>query len=391
MAENSISRRRFLAASGGLGTSLLAALARPAETAQPRRRAGRFVRTLTLGDGPGSNRPPLNQLVGSGLDARLFTDLSGLAAGAMITPNDHFYVRTECPIGAAAIHEWMLALGGDVRRPQTLRFDTLERLVSPMGTHLLECAGNTNPNNYGLMSVARWDGIPLGALLDRIRPVSPTSRVLVAGVDDDQHPSRTSTPGASWIFSRVELERARAFLATRMNGAPLPPHHGAPIRLVVPGWYGCACIKWVNRIDLVADGAEATSQMREFAARTHQASDATRAREFSPAVIDVAAVPVRVEQWAIDGRPVYRIIGIVWGGSVPTRTLQIRFRTDGLWVDVSDYRPPQSTATWSLWSHDWRPAEPGRYQVVLRTKDPGVRTRRLDLFFYVRSVEITET
>jgi DMSO/TMAO reductase YedYZ molybdopterin-dependent catalytic subunit len=389
MADNPISRRRFLAASGGVGTSLFAALASHAE-GQPRP-TGRFVRTLTLGNAPGSNNPPLNQRLGAGLDARLFTDLSGLAAGAMVTPNEHFFIRTESPVGADTIRAWTLALGGDVRRPQTLRLDALERLVAPMGTHLLECAGNTNPNNYGLMSVARWDGIPLGALLDRAQPASRSSRVLVAGVDDEQHPSRTSTPGASWIFSRDELERARAFLATHMNGAPLPPHHGAPLRLVVPGWYGCACSKWVNRIDHVADDTQATSQMREFAARTHQSPDATRASEFSPAVIDVAAVPVRVEQWAIDGRPVYRIIGIVWGGSVPARTLQIRFRTEGPWVDVSDYRPPQSTATWSLWSHEWRPAEPGRYQIVLRTTDPGIRTRRLDLFFYVRSVEITET
>jgi len=390
MSEMSISRRRFLEASGGLGTSLFAMIARHAD-AQPLHPVGRFVRTLTLGSAAGSNNPPLNQRVGGGLDARLFTDLSGVAAGAMVTPNERFFIRTESPIDANAIRAWTVALGGTVGQPTTLRVATLDRLVSAMGTHLLECAGNTNPNNYGLMSVARWDGIPIGALLDRVQPASRSARVLVAGVDDEQHPSRTSTPGASWIFSRDELERARAFLATHMNGASLPPHHGAPIRLVVPGWYGCACIKWVNRIDYVRDDTEATSQMREFAARTHQPPDATRAHEFSPAIIDVAAMPIRVEQWAIEGRPVYRIIGIVWGGSVPARTLQIRFRTDGAWMDVSDYRPPTSTATWSLWSYEWRPAEPGRYQIVLRTTDLRVRTRRLDLFFYVRSVDITET
>lgn len=390
MTEPSISRRRFLAASGGLAASLFAPLARSTD-AQPPPPGARFVRTLTLGHAARSNDPPLNQRLGAGLDARLFTDLSGLAPGAMVTSNEYFFIRTACPIDVDAIRPWTIALGGDVRRPRTLRFDALERLISPVGTHLLECAGNTNPNNYGLMSVARWDGIPLGALLDRVQPSSRVSRVLVSGVDDERHPSRTSTPGASWIFSRDDLERAHAFLATHMSGASLPRHHGAPIRLVVPGWYGCACIKWVNRIDLVGDGAEATSQMREFAGRTHQLEDAMLARDFSPAVIDVAAVPIRVEQWAVEGRPLYRITGIVWGGSMPARTLQIRFRTGGPWVDVSDYRRPDSTAAWSLWSHQWRPAEPGRYDIVLRTNDPAIRTRRLDLFFYVRSVDISET
>jgi DMSO/TMAO reductase YedYZ molybdopterin-dependent catalytic subunit len=385
-----LSRRRFLAASGGLAASLFAPLARPIDTQSPLP-GGRLVRTLTFGHAAESGGPPLNQRLGAGLDSRLFTDLSALAPGAMVTRNEYFFIRTACPIEVDAIRPWTIALGGGVRRSRTFRVDALERLIRPVGTHLLECAGNTNRNNYGLMSVARWDGIPLGALLDRVQSSSRASRVLVSGVDDERHPSRTSTPGASWIFSRDDLERAHAFLATHMNGAPLPRHHGAPVRLVVPGWYGCACIKWVNRIDLVGDGAEATSQMREFATRTHQPEDATLAREFSPAVIDVAAVPIRIEQWTVDGRPLYRIIGIVWGGSTPARTLQIRFRTGGPWMDVSGYRPPDSTAMWGLWSHQWRPTEPGRYDIVLRTNDPAIRTRRLDLFFYVRSVDISET
>ncbi len=309
----------------------------------------------------------------------------------MVTPNEYFFIRTECPADIGATRPSTLAIGGNVRRPRTLGFDTIEPLITGMGTHLLECAGNSNPNNYGLMSVAQWDGIPIRALLDRLQPSSSGFRVLVSGVDDERHPSRTSTSGASWIFSRDDLDHAHAFLATHMNGVPLPRHHGAPIRLVVPGWYGCACIKWVNRIDLVEDGVAATSQMREFAARTHQPQDVTLAREFTPAVIDLAAMPIRVEQWAAGGHPVYRIIGIVWGGSKPAHTLQIRVRSGAPWVDVGDYHPPESTAVWSLWSHIWQPPEPGRYEIVLRTTDPAIRTRRLDLFFYVRLVDISET
>ena len=209
-------------------------------------------------------------------------------------------------------------------------------------------------------------------------------------MDDDRSPSRTSTAGASWIFAREDLERANAFLATRMNGAVPPRHHGAPVRLVVPGWYACACIKWVTRLDVVARDIGPTSQMLEFAARTHQPRDAVLAREFVPAVIDIAAVPIRVEQWDTGGRRLYRIVGIVWGGTTFANALQIRFRTADEWIDVDDCPPRPTAATWGLWSHTWSPPEAGRYHIVLRVKDPAVSTRRLDLRFYVRSVDITD-
>ncbi|MBZ5560329.1 MAG: molybdopterin-dependent oxidoreductase [Acidobacteriia bacterium] len=277
----------------------------------------------------------------------------------------------------------------------------LERNVTTLGPCVMECAGNSDPANFGLMSAATWEGVPLTAVLDRVKPASRNARVLVSGVDDGgpAATSVTSIPGASWIFSRDDLQRA--ILAVRMNGAPLPPDHGLPVRLVVPGWYGCACIKWVDRIELAKDDATATTQMREFAARTHQPFDSpeglnalsagtARARDFSPAVIDTAAMPVRVEKWIAGGRVEYRIVGIVWGGTKSTNALSIRFRTNGPWAKVDDCPMPASPLTWSVWTHTWRPSEIGRYQIVLRVDDSSIRTRRLDLFFYVREIDISE-
>jgi hypothetical protein len=250
------------------------------------------------------------------------------------------------------------------------------------------------------MSTADWDGVPLARVLERVRPTAPIHRILVSGVDDQASIAGTSVPGASWVFARADLDRA--LLATRMNGAPLPPDHGAPVRLVVPGWYGCACIKWVNRVELVPDDSGATTQMREFAARTHQPFDSREiatslragrpllAREFEPAVIDTAAMPVRVEKWAADGRVFYRVVGIIWGGSKPTNALSIRFKSGEPWVRVEHCPLPSSTHAWHLWTHTWRPPSPGRYQIVLKVDDPSIRTRRLDIFFYVREVDIDE-
>jgi len=117
----------------------------------------------------------------------------------------------------------------------------------------------------------------------------------------------------------------------------------APVRLIVPGWYGCACIKWVTRINLVADDTAATTQMREFAARTHQAGVPALARDYIPATIDTAAMPVRLEKWVAGGRIIYRIIGILWGGSKPTNALSIRFRSNLPWTAVEDCPLPAST------------------------------------------------
>ena len=77
--------------------------------------------------------------------------------------------------------------------------------------------------------------------------------------------------GASWIFTRDQLDGA--LLAIRMNGAPLTRDHGAPVRLIVPGWYGCCCIKWVDRIELVPDAAPATTNTAAIpAALSHRAA-----------------------------------------------------------------------------------------------------------------------
>jgi DMSO/TMAO reductase YedYZ molybdopterin-dependent catalytic subunit len=367
----------------------------------------RFVRLVPLGNPGGAPAPPFGRLLGDGLDARLFTDLSTLSQrstiksevgnpqSAPLTPADKFFVRTAVPSNLPPTDAWTLRMGGHVATPTALRLRDLDSNVGPSQRVLIECSGNADQTNYGLMSTADWEGIPLPSVLDRMRPAAGASRVLISGVDDDTRTWRTSVAGASWIFTRDEL--AHAMLAVRMNGAPLTRDHGFPVRLIVPGWYGCSCIKWVDRIDVVDDEAPATTQMREFAARTHQPTEQIRAgepapaRDFIPAVIDTAAMPVRVEQWLANGRIEYRIAGIVWGGSTPTNALSIRFKANEAWVRVAECAMPASTLTWSLWSHVWRPAAPGRYQIVLRVDDPKIRTRRLDIFFYVREIQIDET
>jgi DMSO/TMAO reductase YedYZ molybdopterin-dependent catalytic subunit len=366
---------------------------------------GRLLGTIPFG-APGARHTLLNHLLGSGLDARLFTDLSTLSSekpDALVTPNDRFYVRTAAPAHLRPSQPPpSLPAGTEVAG---IDFARLERAPGPVrvGPYLMECAGNSDPDNFGLMSVATWTGFPMPAVIDQLAGDRAGRRILVGGTDPTGA-SATSVPGASWVFSREDLDRA--VLAVQMNDAPLPVDHGGPIRLFVPGWYGCACIKWVDRIAPVADDAPATSQMLEFAARTHQPFDpaavtaalraeaddprALKAQDFVPATIDTAAMPVRVEKWRVEGRVAYRITGIIWGGTMPTNALSIRFKSGGAWTRVENCPLPPSTLTWSLWTHTWRPEAPGRYQIVLRVDDPTIRTRRLDIFFYVREIAIED-
>jgi DMSO/TMAO reductase YedYZ molybdopterin-dependent catalytic subunit len=213
--------------------------------------------------------------------------------------------------------------------------------------------------------------------------------VLVGGVDDPQ-PSRSSHPGASWVFSLDAIRRTGAFLAVRINGELLPRDHGAPVRLVVPGWYGCSWIKWVNDIRVVSADESVTTQMIEFSLRTHQRVVPKLALDYEPPEIDLAAMPIRVEKRRLDGRLQYRVVGIVWGGERPVDRLMIRFRAGDTPTSFPVCPSPTTHRTWSLWDYRWHPTTPGLYSIALTAADPAIRTRRLDVSFYVRRVFITD-
>jgi len=251
----------------------------------------------------------------------------------------------------------------------------------------MECSGNTRSASFGLLSSAEWVGIRLLDAIEKFDMPAGATRLLVSGFDQYSQPSERSTPGASWIFSFDELERSGAFLATALNGAPLPADHGAPVRLVVPGWYGCTCIKWVNELRFVGEDEPATSQMREYASRTHQSGTPALARDYLPAEIDLAALPVRVEKWLVSGTIRYRVVGVQWGGAARTDKLEIRFG-EGSWESIC--MTNVSAAPWALWEHPWRPPATGVYAITLRTTDPSIRTRRLDTGYYLREVAIDQ-
>jgi DMSO/TMAO reductase YedYZ molybdopterin-dependent catalytic subunit len=380
----SMQRRSFLrgaVAMGGVafcgGTrALVEQLAAQSCTGAP---LGELVETLPL-HGDTARATAFDRVVGGpGLDARRFTDLSRLQPDRLITPTSEMFLRTAAPASlAAAAAAWPLPI------------DSIQRAARPMGAHLIECSGNTDPDNFGLLSVVEWDGVPLAEYVASLKRPADAAAILVGGLDDLDS-SRSSHAGASWVLSLDAVARTGAFLAVRVNGAPLPPDHGAPLRLVVPGWYGCSWIKWVNDIRYVGADEPITSQMIEFSLRTHQRAIPKLAREYTEPAIDLAATPIRVEKRRIDGRLEYRVVGIVWGGERPVERLRIRFRAGDEPKPFTLCPAPRTHRTWALWDYRWRPSEPGLYSIALTADDPAIRTRRLDVSFYVRRVVIDET
>jgi DMSO/TMAO reductase YedYZ molybdopterin-dependent catalytic subunit len=345
---------------------------------------GTFVRNVPFVN---EDAGPLDVPRGQGLDGRLYTDLSTLDEDSLITPAERFYVRTRYPDLLVAPDPWIVRstrLGGpeeDVALPDLLD------LEEPQGVHLLECSGNARGAAFGLLSSCDFDGIPLAALFDRLG-MSESSRVLFAGFDDYSMPSAggRSTPGASWIFSVSDLLEQGAFLATRMDGSPLLPDHGAPVRLFVPGYYGCTCIKWLDSIEEVSDDAPATSQMIEFASRTMQNGTPELARDYLPATIDLAAMPVRVEEWLLDGEPIYRVVGIAWGGTTTDTPLLVALGDAPF--ELIACLPQREASTWGLWEHSFRVSSSGVFAIRCRSDDRRVPTRRLDSGYYTREIEI---
>jgi DMSO/TMAO reductase YedYZ molybdopterin-dependent catalytic subunit len=334
----------------------------------------------------GEGNPPMGVPIGTELDGRLFTDLSAVTPDSRVTPSERFFIRTRASKLLDTAH-WEVQIGGLANKGITIAGEALTKNARPMGIHLMECSGNPRGAHFGMMSVADWDGVPLREILEQAVPLASGTHVLVSGFDRYQEASMTSVPGASWIFSQEQVFSSQAFLATAMNGHGLSKDHGAPLRLIVPGWYGCVSIKWVNQIDFVSADAPATSQMREYAGRTLQSGVPSLARDYQPATVGTAALPIRIEKWRTGEKFRYHVAGIRWGpGS--SSGCEIRFGPDQEFIPVETLAAAGDT--WSFWSCEWVPHRKGEFTIRLRPKGEQCDTRKLDSGYYDRFVEIAD-
>lgn len=381
------SRRELLIRSAALGAGLstasdfaaLGAALAPAESLGPIP----FV---------GESAVRFGETTGEGLAGRRYFDLGSLTPESALTPTERFFIRTRRPRYAEPVASWRLEVRALHGGPTYLKLAELEAMAEPRGRHLLESIENGPNNSFGLVSAAEWHGVSFTRLFERTEVPGTYElpwRVLVEG--DDRHAGLQvgGVAGASWVFSAEDLTKSGAFLATRMNGEPLLPDHGAPVRLVVPGWYGCTWIKWVRSIVFVpTESTLATAQMREYAETTFHRKETRRAADFLPVTLAPAALPLRVDRVSkADGSAALSIKGVTWGSEAPVTKIIIRFSRDEAWKAVDVLTPRAAGSPWQLWSHLWQPAGDGVFEIDARV-DGAPHHRRIARRHYARKVRL---
>ena len=352
MDEREVTRRDLLR--GGAALAGLAALGAPlAALAAP----------LAPGDEvvPWADQPPPNpvpQVVGSQL---VWEDLE-----AWITPNDRFFTIQHYNLPALDEQAWRLAITGLVHRPLTLTLAALKARPRREVTFALECSGNHGaPFFTGGVGNATWAGTPLAPLLREAGVMRHGRDVVFWGADAgaDTVGDLTITEEFARSLALADALDAPALLCYEMNGQPLPRAHGYPVRLLVPGWYGVANVKWLQRIEVLDTRYEGRFMAREYVSRRRVQQDGrTVVRSTSVGRALLKSAPARVVR--TDGR--YRVEGVAWGAPIA----RVEARIDGgPWVPAPLGEGAGAEYAWRRWSLDWGTPTAGEHTVTSRASD----------------------
>jgi DMSO/TMAO reductase YedYZ molybdopterin-dependent catalytic subunit len=303
-----------------------------------------------------------------------------------VTPAGLHYLLIHYDIPVVDPAAWRLRVDGRVGRELSLSLDELRSRPAVTLAVTLECAGNgraglsprplSQPWLLEAVGTAEWTGTPLHGLLED------------AGVDDDAVDvvfgalDRGVEGGVQQQFERslplTEALREDVLLAYAMNGAPLPPQHGFPLRLVVPGWYGMTSVKWLERITVLDRPFEGYQQARGY--RLRQTPDEAgepvswmlpRSLMVPPGIPDFATRERIVEPGpcAVRGR--------AWSGLGSVERVEVSADAGESWSDARLGRQPSRWA-WRSWEWDWEPRGPGRHELCCRATDSAGNVQPLE-------------
>jgi sulfane dehydrogenase subunit SoxC len=299
-----------------------------------------------------------------------------------LTPSGLHYLLIHFDIPDADESRWKLELGGRVRNRRAFSLGELKALPARTIRVTMECAGNgrgqLSPRYPSVpwleegVSTAEWTGVPLRLLLDQAALEPGVVQLAFHGAD------RGFDAGVEHHFARsLALEQAldeEVLVAYAMNGAALPPQHGSPLRLVVPGWYGMASVKWLRAIEALEQPFDGLQQARSYHFRR------TAGEKGEPCTlmrVNSLMAPPGIPDFysrrrVVEAGPV-EILGRAWSGAAPIE--RVEFGIDGHWATaaVAAQRQPHS---WMLWKFTWN-AVPGEHQLACRATDAAGNTQPL--------------
>ena len=325
----------------------------------------------------GTGRAPI---VGryTGEELALATRNSGMPLEALrydVTPAGLHYLLIHFDIPEIEAASWKLRVEGLVARPLAIGLDELKRMPARTLRVTMECAGNgrgqTSPRYPSMpwleegVSTAEWTGVPLVFLLNAIKIQNSVKELVFHGAD------RGIDRGIEHSYSRslkpADAIRDDVLLAYAMNGAPLLPQHGAPLRLVVPAWYGMASVKWLERIEAIDRAFDGVQQALSYHFRSvagEHGVPCTRMR------VNSLMVPPGIPDYYgrrrnVDAGPV-EILGRAWSGDGEVK--RVEFSVDGAWQDaVLD--APAGPHAWRRWRARWQASADGAHELRCRATD----------------------
>ena len=302
-----------------------------------------------------------------------------------VTPAGLHYLLNHFDVPHVTGERWQVDVRGCVARPASVSLDEIRALPSRTLAVTLECAGNgrgamtprypSMPWMSGAVGTAQWTGTPLRHVLDRVGLSGETVDIAFTGAD------RGFDSGHEHAFAR-SLNRESALsddvlLVWAMNGAPLLPQHGFPLRLIVPGWYGMASVKWLTRIEALPQPFEGYQQVAAYHYRSEPDGPRTPITHMR---VKSLLVPPGIPDWytrrrLVEAGPV-TLVGRAWsGGGVPITRVEVGI--DGSWRPA-ELDLPQGRFAWRGWRSLWN-AEPGEHELSCRAIDANGATQPLEM------------
>jgi DMSO/TMAO reductase YedYZ molybdopterin-dependent catalytic subunit len=283
-----------------------------------------------------------------------------------LTPNDRFFSVAHYNRPEIDGNAWALEIGGLVERPLRLTLSDLKARPRQEVVFTLECSGNHGfPWFLGGIGTARWAGTPLAPILAESGLQENGSEVVFFGADAGEETVRDIRMPQRFArsLSLTDAMNPNNILCYEMNGAPLPPTNGFPLRLIVPGWYGIANVKWLTRIEVLDSRFMGRFMARDYVTIREERRDGeTIWTESSVGRSLLKSAPAKVT--VKDGK--YRIIGAAWGA--PVERVEVRV-DDGPWQAATIDRSEEAEFAWRMWSLDWDEPSAGEHAITSRAID----------------------